>query len=63
MSKKIILTTGRGKSKRSWEFTEEEFAEFEFRFEENELIECAENIDNLNITLVEYPKGELTWKK
>lgn len=63
MSKKIILTTGKGKNKRSWEFTEEEFDEFEFRFEENELIECAEDIDNLNITLVEYPKGELIWKK
>ena len=54
MSKKIILTTGKGKDKRSWELTEEEFDEFEFCYEENELVDFTEP-KNFTLTLVENP--------
>ena len=56
MSKNIILTTGKGKNKRSWELTEEEFAEFALRFEENELIDVSK-LKDFTLTPVENPFG------
>lgn len=50
--KTIILTTGKGKNKRQWELTESEFNEFEFRYEENELIDF-EDVSSFSITEVE----------
>lgn len=37
----IVLTTGKGKNKRQWELSAEEFQEFEMLFEENELIDLS----------------------
>ena len=50
-----ILTLGKGKNKREWELTEEEFREFECRFEENELIEIGPEFLKGKLTLVDPP--------
>lgn len=42
---KHILTTGKGKNKRQYELNDEEFAEFQMRFEENELIDVSKFAD------------------
>ena len=34
-----ILTCGSGRTRRKWQFTDAEFAEFQMIFEENEIIE------------------------
>lgn len=48
----IILTDGKTK----WELSEEEFEEFQMRFEENELIEVPPNYDTkqVNEILTDY---------
>ena len=52
-----ILTLGRGKNKRQWELTDEEFEEFEMRFEESELIDMSNfDISEMKLTLVDPPK-------
>lgn len=51
---KHILTTGKGKNKRQWELSNEDFERFEAMFEENELIDMS-GFDVTKMTLVEVP--------
>ena len=53
---KHILTTGKGKNKRQWELTDEEFEYFQMRFEENELVDMSDwDISKIKITEVPPP--------
>ena len=51
-----ILTMGRGKNKRQWELSDEEFEDFERQFEECELIDMS-NFDpsKMKLTLTPPP--------
>ena len=52
-----VLTVGRGKTKRQWRLTDEEFADFESRFEERELIDAPDiDASKLKFTEVKPPK-------
>lgn len=53
----VILTAGKGKNKREWQLNDQEFAEFEMRFEECELIDIGD-IKSFKLTLVDAPKAE-----
>lgn len=53
---KHILTTGKGKSKRQWELTDEEFEYFQMRFEENELADMSDyDFSKIKFTKVPAP--------
>lgn len=56
MKNSNVLTLGKGKNKRQWGLTDEEFARFEAMFEESELID-ASDIDLLGfkLTLIDPP--------
>lgn len=56
--KTYTLTLGKGKNKREWRLSEREFREFEFRFEERELIDISEwdSLANLTLVKVDVPK-------
>lgn len=51
-----VLTLGKGKNKRQWELTDEEFARFETMFEESELIDTSDiDLSDFKLTLVDLP--------
>lgn len=52
----IVLSTGKGKNKRQWEFTPEEFQQFELMFEENELIEIPTDLSTMKLRLCPPPE-------
>ena len=53
------LTLGKGKNKRQWELSDDEFEIFETMFEENELIDfSAINFSKCKLTLAEFPKAQ-----
>ena len=54
---KNVLTLGRGKNRRQWELSDEEFARFEMMFEECELIDMSGfDISKMKLVLTEPPK-------
>ena len=56
MKNSNVLTLGRGKNKRQWELTDEEFARFEAMFEESELIDTSDiDLSSFKLTLVDPP--------
>ena len=46
----VILRKGKGKDKAEWELSQEEFEEFEWRFEESELLTPIDADDVLTMT-------------
>jgi len=56
MKNSHVLTLGKGKNKRQWELTDEEFARFETMFEESELIDTSDiDLSDFKLTLVDTP--------
>ncbi len=50
------LTLGRGKSKRQWQLSDEEFRNFELRYEENELVDMSSfDIGKMKLVETEPP--------